>query len=58
VSLLLYAYTGNDPISFRNPSGLKPGDQYQSKQCAGWNATHDIDPTSIAKNLEYGGFIT
>ena len=52
-----YAYVRNDPDNLIDPFGLRPGDKYRSRRCAGWNAENDYDPISRQRNLEYGGFI-
>jgi RHS repeat-associated protein len=52
-----YAYVRNDPVNLFDPFGLRPGDKYPNAKCAGWNAVNDYNPTSIAENREYGGFI-
>jgi RHS repeat-associated protein len=53
----LYAYVRNDPTNLIDPFGLRPGDKYPNAKCAGYNAVNDYNPTSIAQNKEYGGFI-
>ena len=52
----LYAYV-NNPISWIDPLGLKPGDPYTTMDGAGTNAVTDINPTSISTNTEHGGYV-
>jgi RHS repeat-associated protein len=52
-----YGYVGGDPVNWGDPSGLKPGDKYPSRDAAGKAAIRDINPTSIKEDREYAGFI-
>ena len=59
----LYAYVGDSPTNWIDPSGLKPGDKYPNLRCAGWQAIGDINTTSRKRTAafpngrEYGGWI-
>ena len=52
-----YTYVGNDPMDRTDPSGLKPGDPFDSSEAAADDALNFINPTSITENREYGGNI-
>jgi len=52
----LYAYVGNDPLNLGDPSGLAPGEIYQSVQAAAAAAASDYVGPSAAENREFGGF--
>jgi RHS repeat-associated protein len=52
----VYAYVGNRPTGWIDPSGLRPGDKYPSNRCAGWHAVRDINQTSKQLNREFGGW--
>ncbi len=53
----LYGYVSNDPVNWTDPSGLDPGDSFPSAGEAAGDAINYINPTSIRRNLEYGGHI-
>jgi RHS repeat-associated protein len=54
----LYRYVWNSTVNLVDIFGLKPGDVFQTLDGAGKDAVLYINPTSITKNLEYGGYIT
>jgi len=55
--LSFYTYVSNSVAGLFDQFGLRPGDKYPTVKCAGWHAITDYNPTSIAQNKEYGGFI-
>jgi RHS repeat-associated protein len=58
-----YVYVFNSAINLLDPTGLLPGQKYQSLKCAGWNAIRDINQTSKHRSpawphgREYGGWM-
>jgi hypothetical protein len=52
--LNLYVYCDNNPVSFRDPFGLKAGDLYHCAQEAAIAALDEYGPTA---KVEYGGGI-
>jgi RHS repeat-associated protein len=55
--IALYAYVENDPVNMADPSGLMPGDPYDSADAAAADALAYINPISISQNREYIGLI-
>ncbi len=54
----LFAYVGNDPINWLDPSGLKPGDIFKTSEEAAIDAINYIWSTkSDTSKVEYGGWI-
>src|SRR5262249_10209764 len=53
----LYMYVRGDPVNLRDSWGYKPGDTYSSRDAAGTDAIRDINPQSIAQDVEYAGRI-
>ena len=59
----VYAYVGNSPTNWTDPSGLRPGDKYPTERCAGWHSIRDINQTSRHRSTawplgrEYGGWM-
>jgi RHS repeat-associated protein len=58
-----YTYVFNSAINLLDPTGLLPGQKYQSLECAGWHAIRDINQTSRHRSpawphgREYGGWM-
>ncbi|MFX8712052.1 DUF4329 domain-containing protein, partial [Acinetobacter baumannii] len=52
-----YLYCNSDPLRFFDPTGLKPGDKYPTRDGAARGAIDDINPWSIALGKEYAGLI-
>jgi RHS repeat-associated protein len=52
-----YAYVRSNPANWTDPSGLKPGDKYDSAKVAALQALIDILPTSLQEGVEYAGRI-
>ncbi|MCP1106292.1 DUF4329 domain-containing protein [Serratia nevei] len=50
-------YVDNNPLSYVDPEGLKPGDTFKNRDDAGRRAIKDINKTSISEGREYGGRI-
>ncbi len=56
--LNLYAFCGNNPVNFVDPFGRAPGDVYPSTDAAATAASGDIYGSSVANDVEMGGWIT
>ncbi len=54
----LYGYVQNNPINLTDPSGLKPGDIFDSVELAVTDAISYATQLSNANRAEYGGWIT
>ncbi len=52
-----YRYALNDPTQHRDPTGLKPGDRYDSAKVAALQALIDVLAKSNAEGVEYAGVI-
>ncbi|MHB1056510.1 MAG: DUF4329 domain-containing protein [Rhodanobacter sp.] len=52
-----YAYVENNPLSYFDSLGLKPGDFYPTISAAAIEAIQEINPASIHENREYAGVI-
>jgi len=48
-----YGYAENGPSNWIDPMGLRPGTQYSSWECAGWNSIWDINSTSRMRTREF-----
>ncbi|RII28372.1 MAG: hypothetical protein CXR31_00300 [Geobacter sp.] len=53
----LYGYVGQNPINYGDPSGLKPGDKFNTIELAVTDALKFAMPLSKANFSEYGGWI-
>ena len=53
----LFRYCGDDPVDGSDPTGLKPGDPFDSPEGAARDVHNFINPTSIKNNAEYGSVI-
>jgi len=53
----LYAYVGNNPVNFYDPSGLVPGTGYKTLDDAGVAAIRWVNGISQRTQIEYGGLI-
>lgn len=53
----LYAYVNNDPLNATDRAGLRPGDPFDSPAAAAYDVLQFINPTSINRNIEYGGVV-
>ncbi|MEA2067727.1 MAG: RHS repeat-associated core domain-containing protein, partial [Verrucomicrobiota bacterium] len=56
--LNLYEAFGNNPVSYIDPFGRAPGDPYSSPEAAATAASGDIYGSSLANDVEMGGYIT
>jgi RHS repeat-associated protein len=52
-----YRYTLNAPTKHRDPTGLKPGDRYDSAKVAALQALIDVLAKTNAEGVEYAGVI-
>jgi len=52
-----YVYVNNNPLSFSDALGLKPGDAFSTANAAAIDVLNFINPTSISNNREYAGLI-
>jgi len=52
-----YLYCYSDPVNITDPSGLKPGDLFDSMDAAARDFAFYINAKSISENREYGSFI-
>lgn len=53
----LYTYARNNPLLFKDPWGMAPGDSYDTQDEAAQDAMDDIIDQSINEDREYGGWI-
>ena len=52
-----YAYCVNNPLHYADPSGLKPGDKFNTPQEAANDAAKYAGKQSIDEGVEYGGLV-
>ncbi|HXP11927.1 MAG TPA: RHS repeat-associated core domain-containing protein [Acidobacteriaceae bacterium] len=53
-----FVYANNAPSRYTDERGDKPGDKFRTPELAAYDALQYINPTSIATNHEYSGWIT
>jgi RHS repeat-associated protein len=52
-----YMFVRNNPVMLTDPLGLRPGDKYPTRDCAGYDAVADINWLGLIMGWEYGGTV-
>ena len=52
-----YDYVDGDPVNRSDPTGLAPGDRFDTAEEAATDAVNYTNPRSISENREYGGTV-